>query len=405
MHSTADFLNTTEKNRPYNVLFLTKWYPNPADPQLGIFIKKHAQAVALYATVYLVYVFQDESVVGNYDMRISQSDAFTEIKVAVKPNTSVFKPIINGYRYLKANRMAIAEVRKRAGKIDIVHAHVLLRSAVIAFIINVLYNIPYVVTEHWTGYVSGKFQQQSFFKKWLSRKVLKRAKAVTTVSNSLQKSMQGQGLKANYYTVPNVVEAVVFDSKMLKNTGLSDKIKVLSVADLEDGHKNISGAIKAIASIQQRFKNIEYHIIGDGSDKQLLTQLADSLQGGGDFIFFHGRKPNEYVYDFMQHVDFVLINSNYETFSVVAAEALANGKPVISTVCGGPEEFITPDFGILIEPNNQLMLEEALVKMLNTYKSYDAPTLRNYILNKLSYKVVGEQFCGIYDKVLNNKPL
>jgi glycosyltransferase involved in cell wall biosynthesis len=400
MSSTADFLNTTEKNRPYNVLFLTKWYPNPADSQLGIFVKKHAQAVALYTNVYLVYVFQDEAIKGTYDMRIIQTGAFTEITVAIKPNNSVLKSIINGYRYLKANRLAFAEVRKRAGKIDIVHAHVLLRSAVIAFIINILYNIPYIVTEHWTGYVSGKFQQQSLIKKWLSRKVLKKAKAVTTVSNSLQKSMEANGLNAHYYTVPNVVEAVTFDSNVLKINGLSNKIRILSVADLENEHKNISGAIKAIANIQQRFKNIEYHIIGDGSDKHLLNQLADSLQGSEKFIFFHGRQPNEYVYDFMQQVDFVVVNSNYETFSVVAAEALVNGKPVISTVCGGPEEFITSDFGILIEPNNQLMLEQALVTMLNTYKNYDAPTLRNYILNKLSYKVVGEQFCGIYDEVI-----
>ncbi|MGB3948068.1 MAG: glycosyltransferase, partial [Bacteroidia bacterium] len=329
MHSTTDFLNKKREDKPLNVLFLTKWYPNPADPQLGVFIQKHAQAVALYANVYLVYVFQDEAVVDNCDMRIAQNGAFTEIKVAVKSNSSVFKSVINGYRYLKANQLAIAEVRKRASKIDVVHAHVLLRSGVIAFIINILYNIPYVITEHWTGYVSGKFQQQSFFKKWLSRKVLKRAKAVTTVSNSLQKSMEAQGLKANYYTVPNVVETVVFDSKGLKNNELADKVKVLSVADLVDGHKNISGAIKAVANIRQRFNNIEYHIIGDGADKELLTELSNSLQGSEKFIFFHGRKPNEYVYDFMQQADFVLINSNYETFSVVAAEALANGKPVI----------------------------------------------------------------------------
>ena len=98
MRSPTDFLNATEKNKATNVLFLTKWYPNPADPQLGIFVKKHVQAVALYANVYLVYVFQDQAVVDNFNMCITQSEAFTEIKVAIKPNSSVFKSIINGYR-------------------------------------------------------------------------------------------------------------------------------------------------------------------------------------------------------------------------------------------------------------------------------------------------------------------
>ena len=30
----------------YNILFLTKWYPNKFDPQLGVFVRKHAKAIS-----------------------------------------------------------------------------------------------------------------------------------------------------------------------------------------------------------------------------------------------------------------------------------------------------------------------------------------------------------------------
>lgn len=52
------------------------------------------------------------------------------------------------------------------------------------------------------------------------------------------------------------------------------------------------------------------------------------------------------VAGFFCECDFFVLNSNFETFSVVTAEALAYGKPVIATRCGGPEEFVNKIMGI-----------------------------------------------------------
>jgi hypothetical protein len=49
---------------------------------------------------------------------------------------------------------------------------------------------------------------------------------------------------------------------------------------------------------------------------------------------------NTAVLDRMAVCGTVIINSNVETFSKVTGEALALGKPVIATRCGGPEAFI-----------------------------------------------------------------
>jgi len=132
----------------------------------------------------------------------------------------------------------------------------------------------------------------------------------------------------------------------------------------------------------------------------MLTQLSDSLHLTDKFIFFQGRRNNEYVYDFIKQTDFVVINSNYETFSVVAAEALANGKPIITTICGGPEEFITADQGILIKKGNQQELEQAILKMLSTYKNYDGQKLNGYISAKFNYESIGKQFYEIYKLII-----
>lgn len=44
------------KDRNLKILFITKWYPDKEDPQFGVFIQKHAQAVALYAEVAVLFI-------------------------------------------------------------------------------------------------------------------------------------------------------------------------------------------------------------------------------------------------------------------------------------------------------------------------------------------------------------
>ncbi len=403
-NNISSVLNEPESPIRYNILFLTKWYPNKFDPQLGVFVRKHAKAVSDFCNVNIVYVCADEKATVSYETIISDLQGFTEIIVYYKKNNSVLKSIINSYRYFKANRIGIREVQKTLGVIDLIHVNVLNRPGLIALLINKLKGIPFIITEHWTGYVSGKYEKTSVLKKWFNKLIIKNAGAVTTVSESLKIKMLELGLHGNYTVVPNVIESIdipaSFTNPARENS--SAKIKILSIADLVDSHKNISGIINAVARISTQHPNIEYHIIGDGPDKLMLTSLADSLQGINKFIFFHDRQTNEYVYDFLKQVDFIVINSNFETFSVVAAEALVSGKPVISTICGGPEEFLTSDYGILIEPGNPKQLEEAIIKMISTYKNYDAQKLNKYISQKYNYQTIGKQFYSIYKPLIKN---
>ncbi len=387
--------NDTSKPIRFNILLLTEWYPNKFDPQLGVFVEKHAKSVSNYCNVNVIYVCADENLENTYETIINDSNGFQEITIYYKRNLSILKSFINTYRYIKANRIGIKKAQNNLGVIDLIHVNILNRPGLVALIINRLKQIPYIVTEHWTGYVTGKYKENSLIRKWFLRKMIKNAKAVTAVSKNLKEKMLEIGLNNNYFIIPNVVESIAPPAP-----ANNFKTKILTVADLLDAQKNISGIIKAIATISKENQNIEYHIIGDGPDTALLKQLADALHVNNTFVFFHGRKDNKYVYEFMKEIDFVVINSNFETFSVVATEALANGKPVIATISGGPEEFITDDYGILIEKGNQQQLEDAIIKMIATFKTYDAQKLNNYISKKFNYDEIGKQFYSIYKSII-----
>ena len=394
--TTSSISNSSSKAR-YRILFLTEWYPNKFDPQLGVFVQKHAKAIHQYCSISVVYVCADENLQTIYNLELSSKNGFEEITVYYRRNTGVFNSIINTYRYLKANKTGVKRAEQILGSIDLVHVNVLKRPIIVALILNKTKRLPFIISEHWTGYAKGIFEEFSFIKKWFLRIMVHQAKAITTVSIGLKESMLNSGLKGNYRIIPNIIESIT-PPPPINNS----KTKILTVADLLDEQKNISGIIKAIASLTKNKPLIEYHIIGDGPDRDRLMQLAKSFGLMNTFVFFHGRKDNEFVYQFMKEIDFVVINSRYETFSVVATEALANGKPVVATICGGPEEFINSDNGILIEQGNQTELELAIEKMILNFKTYEATKINYYITEKFNYNTIGKQFYELYTKCLNN---
>ena len=54
--------------------------------------------------------------------------------------------------------------------------------------------------------------------------------------------------------------------------------------------------------------------------------------------------------------------------------------------------------GILVEPKNKEALAEALIKMIETYKNYDANYLRNSVIEKYGYESVGRFLSRLYNK-------
>ena len=85
---------------------------------------------------------------------------------------------------------------------------------------------------------------------------------------------------------------------------------------------------------------------------------------------------------------------------MVAAEALVNGKPLVTTICGGPEEFVTESQGILIKKDDPELLEMAVRKMMKEYDQFDPVALNAYAMNLFSYKKIGKQFNRLYEEAI-----
>lgn len=385
----------TTSKRKLKILFLTKWYPNRYDPQLGVFIRKHASSAAKFCDVAVLNIYSDDLANKKYELVSSNEYGVKSVVVYFRKFNSAFSLInkfINLIRYCRSVSIGLVFIRKNFGDHDVTHAYILLRPVLVAFLLKVFRKKPFVISEQWSGFATGEFEKKNWFEKFLTRFIVKRANAVTAVSEFLKNNMLRNGLNVDYNITPNIIESTAPSVA----SSIDNKIRILVVADLVDEIKNVSGTLKAFAEIFPSNENIVLNIIGDGRDRKKLEALAAELKLLNHSVFFLGRKSNAEVYQHLSGCDFLVMNSNFETFSLICAEAMSCGKPVIATRCGGPQEFVTKETGLLIEPENHQQLVNAMQRMIHEYRNYSSEELKKCVSKKFSSEVVGEKFYNVY---------
>ncbi|MBD3285354.1 glycosyltransferase [candidate division WOR-3 bacterium] len=388
----------------YKVLFLASFFPAEREPLAGLFIKKHAQAAARYADQYVLSVRLVADLDGGaFDLKVVKENGLKIVKVRCKTVRSLIPKlsyIIDLVRYFRGSLLGYQRILKIWGKPDIVHLNVSWPAGFLALYLSIMKKIPYILSEHWSGYVAqtGSFKAIPVFVKRIIRLIFKRAKVVTAVSGYLSRSLVNHRLvRRNPRIVPNVVQIPEEPGRKTKPKRI---IRALTVSLLHDESKNLSGLINAFKGISRKYPDVRLDILGDGQDRDMLINLARNLGLLNRRVFFQGYVPNDQLHEWFQKANFFVLNSNYETFSVATAEAIVHGVPVVLTRCGGPEEFVNEDVGILVDKKDIKDLTEGLIFMVNNWQKYDRLKLNNYIKRMMSPDIVGRRFLRIYEEVL-----
>jgi len=385
-------MNITDEKK-IKVLFFARWYPNAENQISGIFIKRHAQAVSLFCDVCILYIHfgtKRQKTIVEYAIE----DRIKTIRVypkSMRSRNKIFQYlnfIVNSYRGIKI-------VKKTFGRPDIIHVNVTLPMGIIAVALDIFKGIPYVVTEHFSEFAN---QTKIFKNAILLKIILKRARKILPISLYLKQSIEKFYPSKKFLVIPNTIDTEIFSHK--NSIHNPSKKQIIIVARLLDKVKNISGIIEAIYELSKTRNDFILNIFGDGPDRNYLENLATQLGINNTFVFFQGYSSNTEIAKKMRNSDFFILNSNYETFSVVSIEALSSGIPVISTRCGGPEEFINENVGILIEKGDKEQLIDAIHYMLDNSNSYDSKSLHEYAKNRFGIEIIGKQIYDIYLSVL-----
>ena len=266
-----------------------------------------------------------------------------------------------------------------------------------------IYKIPVVITEH--GEIIDKYMRSRFkyfkdiFRTIIAKFVFKRA-LIITVSDSLREHIESFGIKINYAVVPNVINTDFFKPIEVgrgRRAGRKKK-KMIFIGGLTP-RKGIPYLLEALKIVRDGGRNdFIMHIVGDGPYRKRYEEMAKNMNIDNKVIF-HGKVTDEEKLRLLQEVDFMVLPSLYESFGVVLLEAMACGKPVITTSSGGQKEFVNENTGILVPPKDANALADAIEFMLDHCHEYSPQKLHEYVRENFSYEKIGRQLHEIYESV------
>ncbi len=348
------------------VLFLTPWYPSKKDEMSGLFVRKHVEAVRAQGV----------------EVRVIFAESWRETG-----------------RQWKALR--------REGWIpDVVQLNVIQKQGLLALWLKKRYGIPYVIVEHWSGYLpeNGMFKRLSAIKKRIYRRIAAQAEQVLCVSQRLQQAMQDCGIRAQQWgLIDNVVDGFFFEKVESKKTKVeSKKTKVesrktlLHVSCFDERAKNVKGLLRAAKMLSEKRQDWKLVLVGTGADYEDVRAFADTLDIPEGLLEWTGELTPREVAEKMHEVDAFVLSSRYETYSVVLAEAAAAGLPILSTPVGiaeGVADLIVPQEIAQNKPGTFAEFMEAICFQPSEVRSQESA--------RFKAETIGKKLVDIYDSCLH----
>ena len=395
-------------DRP-RVLHLPKWYPNRYDDQDGDFVARHVAAIAPHVRAAVVFAAVARGPLGQLiEEEVDLSGPVPTWRYYYRRRITgvglIDKPL-KLLLWLASMRRGLRAVRRhwQGQRPELVHAHILLRTGVLAWWLKQWWRVPYLITEQWTLYLPLRAARIGRVRRVLTRWVVRRAGGLHTVSADLQQAMRRLGFRnARAIVIANVVDTALF------RPAAAPRVpgRLLVVSAFHDAVKNISGILRVVARLRPSLPQLHVRIAGYGPDEAALRQQAQDLNLAADgTVTFLGKLPHPAVAREMQQAAALVSFSRAETFGCIFLEARATGCPTVGPATGGVPELFRPEgaFGLLVPPDEEEKLASAIRAVVSGAHVFDAELLRADATQRCGYPVIGRQFAELYAAILADK--
>lgn len=302
--------------------------------------------------------------------------------------------------FLRKGLQLYREYTKKNGPPDIIHAHSLLYGGLIASEIRKIHEIPFVVTEHSSGFARNLISKENLITARNSSLESSEKFAVSPELAELLDQKIGFPASKKWKYLPNIVSSN-FTNNELKETTDKNYHHFLNIAFMNK-NKRQENIIYAFSELHKINKNIYLTIGGDGPERKKLEKLVIDLKIK-EKVKFTGILSRSQVISTLRNSDTFILASNYETFGVVAIEALALGIPVIATKCGGPNSIIQRGDGILVPINDIVALTTAMLDIIKNKIHYNSADIKNNCIKRYGEEAVINQLKNTYGKIINSE--
>jgi glycosyltransferase involved in cell wall biosynthesis len=176
---------------------------------------------------------------------------------------------------------------------------------------------------------------------------------------------------------------------------------ILFLANLE-ARKGVLDLVAAFSQLTHRHPQARLVIAGDGSQRRDLEDTISRL-GLGESISVLGAIAHDETAHHYQQCDIYCLPSLGEPFGISILEAMACGKPVITTNIGGPAEIVVPQrSGLLVPPRDIAALTQALDYVLThpAERAAMGAFNRQQVLHKYDWERIVDSIDEIYRRAV-----
>lgn len=383
------------------ILWLTYWYPDENHPVRGNFIRAQWRAAkAAGADVELLFV---DMALGPKLMDVSWLRG-PEGEYILQVRSRMWKSLY--HTPVWATNLLAKQWTKKTGlkTPEAIHAHVVFPAGILADQLGRRWNVPYVITEHWSK--AGRWTRHKLFGKRV-RSAYQDASGIYPVSDHLKSELQQAlpSIGASRFTVvPNAVDLSKFPHHDKVSQPKASSFILLGVASLIPANariKRVDLILEALVELKRRQPNVHwtYRHVGDGGRLKRLQDYAEGLGLASQVSWLGALDPAQLYAEYIS-ADVFVQASQTETFGIVVLEALHTGLPVVASDIPAFEQWIQEGRGckVALDPK---AIADGIERVWS--EGMRVPPMEAEV-KKYAPTEVGAQLKDIYEKLVRPTP-
>ena len=376
------------------VLIISFWNPTPRFPNKGIFIKDQVDSISKYKgnIIFLeINILPKKTKVFEKEFLIKKSDNNTYITLNIYSIFWKFIFVVPDFVYYVVKKVLKSHFDTFVP--EIVHSNVIFPCGFVGARFAKLYRSKHIISEHWSKFEK-LLSNPIYGKRALN--IYKECDAIICVSEYLVNSIKSKTKSNNIIQIPNIIDTEIFNYKERKLTDVNS-LNIICIA-IWELPKRLDLIIESLITFaMQSNKMIVLNVIGEGSQRIKYINKPNLPNLKINFLGYLSKKA---IASILNITDFLMHASNRETFSIVTAEALSTGTPVLVSNVGALPELVTINNGYTVD-NNLESWVAGLEKISNT--SYDSSLISELVINKFSPKAFFLRINEVYNNIIQKK--
>lgn len=307
-------------------------------------------------------------------------------------------------------------------KYDLIHSHYWM-SGVAAKELKKHWNIPIVHMYHTLGVMKQRVARQSEeiegqYRLDGEREVLNIADRIIAATPAEYAQLQWlySAITDKIVVIPPGVDISRFypipPDEAKEFIGVNPCQKVLLFVGRIEPLKGIDTLMKAVALLREQGLNVCLSIIGGDPDINPEVQTTEMLRlkaireeiGLSDQVAFLGKRAQDTLPYYYSAAEAVVVPSHYESFGMVALEAMACGTPVVASQVGGLA-FLVKDgeTGYTVPVNKPDLLAEKLSLLLSDSDLRQKMGQKAYKeAQSYSWEIIAQKMKELYEQFVQN---